>query len=526
MHTTSAEGHKAGPLRRWLLIIAAAALVLAAILLSHRLKPGEAPEWNPLVMGYTVTMLIPAAALIFSAVALFLTSLSRSREAMARRLKRLVAFCASAVLCVVALDLVLSFFPKLQKPFVEAEALWPVGEYSVPDSELGFRTTPDLRVNFRFQPSRFGDILTTNQISRPEQSGEKDIDAEICTDADGFNSAGVPSACDMLAVGDSYTCHTNVPRDKYWPSLVAKEMSASLYNMGVPGYCPPQELIALRKYGMPKKPRVVLWGFFQGNDLTESAQFDDWRKSGTDWGTFTLRRMHLDRPFPYNRPVIRLAMFLAWKSGLATSSLPPLPDYPEPHKLSIGGVERPIVFNRWGFRILCCSREQLQRDLQRKQDPGIQPKLGWLETTESLLEAKKACDAAGVRLIVVYLPATLAVFGDDAIDKFDKEKIFRFAKLQLNELLKKEDGSEITPDEFIAMLKKNHNAIEEEMKDFCSKNGIEMVDTVPALQASLHAGEWPYYSYDTHLNVRGNEVVADTVCKYLKSNPQAPPASP
>ena len=42
-----------------------------------------------------------------------------------------------------------------------------------------------------------------------------------------------------------------------------------MINLGVGGFGPLLELAALTEYLTPLKPPVVLWVFFEGNDLTD-----------------------------------------------------------------------------------------------------------------------------------------------------------------------------------------------------------------------------------------------------------------
>ncbi|RKY26662.1 MAG: hypothetical protein DRP79_04470, partial [Planctomycetota bacterium] len=490
------------------ILMAAAALILPAVFLLHRpLRPDEVPDWNPLVMGYTVVMLFPAAALIACNIILALISLSRTRAAMIRRLGKFIVLAASSAVCLILLDVALSLFPRIQTSFVDKSILWPEGEFNVLEPDLAYKLKPNVREEYTFEPWRFGNHVIDGQLVNPEHTGEEAVDLTLFTDSDGFCNAEVPERCDIVAVGDSYVAQSPVPREKYWSALAAKKLGLSIYNVGVSGYGPQQEAIVLKKYGLPKKPKIVVWGYFQGNDLRDAKHFDEYKKSGKDWVEFNgIEKMS----FPYNRPVVRLMLFLVRALGPAPSGprASPLPQYPEPRVLNAGGLERPISFDRWTFYSLCRSPAQIKEGT------------GWKETEKSLLEAKRLCDGAGARFVVVYLPAKLTVFMEEALQNFDREKIFKFARPGLRELLKKRDGTEIDADEFIGMLKENHNAQYRVLREFCAHNGIELIDTYPKLRESVESGAWPYYSYDTHINVIGEGIIAEVVASRLADNEQ------
>jgi hypothetical protein len=72
----------------------------------------------------------------------------------------------------------------------------------------------------------------------------------------------------IAAVGDSFTNGACVPPDKGFISLIQKKYPATL-NLGAGGNGPLVELAAMDEYAASLKPRVILWCFFEGNDLDD-----------------------------------------------------------------------------------------------------------------------------------------------------------------------------------------------------------------------------------------------------------------
>jgi hypothetical protein len=500
-------------LRLGLILTAAALIALAAFLLHRPLTPQDVEAWNPLVAGYTVVQFFPAAVFILCAATLALISLSRSRDAMRRRLRKFLTASISSAVCLVLLDIILSIFPRLQSAFIDSSLFLPGSDLQVQDKELGYRLKPHINRGGRFDPSRAGNLIAEGQVVNPEATGEESTDVELRTDDAGFCNDAAPAQCDIVATGDSYVAQSPVPREDYWPVIAARQLSMSLYNLGVGGYGPQQELGVLKRYGLPKNPKYVLWGFFEGNDIRDAVNFWEYEKSGVSWLEFNgVSKMK----FPYTRPTVRLMMFLVKALGMTPSgpkstSVP----YPAPLGLKAGGVERPVSFERGAFRTLTLSRGQLMDSA------------GWTETTKALREARESCLAKGAKLIVVFLPDKFSVFADEALARFerDKEEIFAFVKPALSEtILRDASGGKISAEKFVEILRENHAAQLEALKDFCAKEGIEFLDTTPALRESLKAGKWPYYSYDTHVNITGENVIAATVASFIKS--PAPPQVP
>ena len=90
------------------------------------------------------------------------------------------------------------------------------------------------------------------------------------TDRHGFNNPD--EQWDLQAeigmVGDSFAHGSCVPREQNMATLLNTQFG-SVLNLGVGGFGPLLELAALTEYIQPLQPPVVLWMFFEGNDLNE-----------------------------------------------------------------------------------------------------------------------------------------------------------------------------------------------------------------------------------------------------------------
>jgi hypothetical protein len=70
----------------------------------------------------------------------------------------------------------------------------------------------------------------------------------------------------IAALGDSFTAGACVPSNKHFVALIRNHYPATL-NLGMLGQGPLIQLAALKEYLPFVKPQVVLWAFFEGNDL-------------------------------------------------------------------------------------------------------------------------------------------------------------------------------------------------------------------------------------------------------------------
>ena len=74
----------------------------------------------------------------------------------------------------------------------------------------------------------------------------------------------------IVGIGDSFTSGYCLPDSFSFMSLVKKEYPLTI-NLGVTGTGPLHQLAILKEYIASLKPKVVLWNFFEGNDLQELA---------------------------------------------------------------------------------------------------------------------------------------------------------------------------------------------------------------------------------------------------------------
>jgi hypothetical protein len=91
------------------------------------------------------------------------------------------------------------------------------------------------------------------------------------SDRRGFNnpdSVWDLDRAELVAVGDSFAQGHCVSPDRNFVALIRKQYPATL-NLGMAGDGPLLALATLKEFAPPIKPRVVLWCYFEGNDLEE-----------------------------------------------------------------------------------------------------------------------------------------------------------------------------------------------------------------------------------------------------------------
>ncbi len=133
----------------------------------------------------------------------------------------------------------------------------PLGGLFIADPATAYRLKPDVRVPFRFAEG--SPVFSTNNQGLRED-----------------HPIGPPTAghTRLLNIGDSFTFGMGVDAAQAFPQLLdglaldGTQMES--INAGVFGYGTDNEAAWLHTYGWPLQPRLVVVGFFVGNDVKDT----------------------------------------------------------------------------------------------------------------------------------------------------------------------------------------------------------------------------------------------------------------
>lgn len=152
--------------------------------------------------------------------------------------KKRIAFSGLAILLMLCfVEVSLSFLARTS-PRVERLLSSPYAAPIVPDPQLGKRLNPEF-------PGH---------------------------DERGFRNPNAPEQSDIVGLGDSQTYGTGVNPEDTWLNQLGLLVGQTAYNMAVPGYGPAHSLIQLEE-ALVLKPRIILQGFYAGNDLYDAFNF-------------------------------------------------------------------------------------------------------------------------------------------------------------------------------------------------------------------------------------------------------------
>jgi lysophospholipase L1-like esterase len=316
----------------------------------------------------------------------------------------------------------------------------------------------DATVGFRLRPGRQTPGGTINS------AGFRDREFTLSKPAGAYR---------VMACGDSFTFGA-VARDEVYPKVLERRLADAfpgrvieVINAGVPCYNTDQELRHFEKFGAPFEPDLVLLGFFVGNDVNENAETmfmrvvdgelaQEWFKpSALDrW----LARSHLYR-------ILRRRSLSAHRAGVARVG---------PLLASLG----PPPFTD---RYLEVEKERLPVCLAGRPPRRIRD--GWARTEELLREFRDVVRGGGADLLVLLVP-----------DEFQVSAALFKAIIEAKGLQASSYDLDLP---------------QRRLRDFCEREGIDVVDVLPVFRERTERGEVLYVPEDTHWNEAGNRLAAE-----------------
>lgn len=331
----------------------------------------------------------------------------------------------------------------------------------------------------------------------------------------GFRNASVPSAVDIVAIGDSQTYGLSATSHDAWPSQLSRLSGRTVYNMALGGYGPVQYYYLLREKAPALHPALVVVGLYWGNDTAEAfsaAYFMDYWASFRDMGfvavhdsisasRVAMRRAAASAPAT-NRPgtpaaehaTTAVRTWLTYHSVLyrfvfEASPLGEVLRTRVPH-----GVADSLVTDVYvrGSKIHTQLAAPLRRGAVDLEDPQVRE--GVKVTIEAFRRMKAAADSEGVALLVAIIPS--------------KERVYRRFL----------DDTKATPHlGAIEEIAANEHAINERVKAALASMGMDYVDTTPALQEAarttrIYPGNW-----NSHPNAAGYGVIARAIYEHIST---------
>jgi hypothetical protein len=300
-------------------------------------------------------------------------------------------------------------------------------------------------------------------------------------DADGLPNVGRIDAADLVLVGDSFLVYGAQTTPPGFVPTLARGLAATTYSVGVSGTGPPHQLSLLRQLGLARKPRLVVWLFFGGNDLLDTQTVEERRAQGVrTWADLCAGR----RAPAWIVPSLFAELFRSQPREVLAAT-------PQPGWTSLARPDRATWFHPTYLRLLVV-------------DPAlVAASPGWQRSLAILQQAHAEVTATGAKFLLVFVPS--------------KEQVHlpyvREDAKALEALLGLPGGAA----EFFAAARARRDQIERALAAACADAGIPFWSASPALEQLARDGDSGYYAADTHWRARGQLAVAERLLAHLRA---------
>jgi hypothetical protein len=323
----------------------------------------------------------------------------------------------------------------------------------VPDRELLHRRPPNSHFTGTF---RGGQITIPFQIPLSERQLYR---WDVHYDRNGFRNPSDLNRADLVLIGDSFVEAMTVPDSQTTTSLLAGMKHQTVANLGMWGYGPLEELVVLQRYGLPLRPRTVVWMFSESTDVTDISRYHK-----------QIREMDIKgkgggAPSSFIRSAISKL-----RTKIRYASRPS------------GELRAGLVRTAEGRRIKVYFENPPLR-LSRDEISDLD------EVTTVIQTAEKLCAAQGVHFLFVFVPSKFRAF-HNSCEFPAKSECRNWQLTDLPERLQKAVGP-LSPT-------------------------VGFLDLTPDMMSAVKRGDFPYYSDDGHWSPAGNRVAAEKIGRYLE----------
>jgi SGNH hydrolase-like domain, acetyltransferase AlgX len=302
------------------------------------------------------------------------------------------------------------------------------------------------------------------------------------TTAEGFrpNSAGPPY--EIVLIGDSFLAMGEDDASTLSERLRAVSGRAT-FNLSRSWYGPHQYLELLKRYGLALRPKVVLLGFYAGNDIVDIREYHRWRREQR----YYFYVDHAQRPF-----LVRYAIALTDTGAalretltkrLAHQARPetlgaPGEIHPNLGLVQVGAQVVPMVFGEWNPE---GSAEQLLATAE------------WQALYALLTEFHLLCRAEGILPVLLYIPSKSQVYAE-YVTAHSGHRFVQAAARQRR-----------IRTNMVAAITTLAQQIE-----------LPLINLLPSFEQQTEAGRLLYYPFDTHWNGEGIQAAADYIWHALQ----------
>jgi len=351
------------------------------------------------------------------------------------------------------------------------------GTAFVADKELGFRRIPNMHWSGRPASDIEHAYWLPRSLATP---------INFTYDRWGYRNPTEMKQANIVLIGDSYVEGWYVSDEQTVASQLGHRLGQFVANLGVAGYGTMQEFRVLNSDALAKKPKVIAWFFFEGNDLYDDLRFEKILAAAPPEPGETT---------PQSEGLIRRASLdevLAWLNGWKQRSF----------TLNAFRYIRvwsdPIVPNRAPHWALLPREDGSSKRIYFFDYAAVPwtefEESRWEKTKQAFREGIQTARANGASIVLIYVPIKFRVYRD-------------FIKIPRGSPLSHWGVWKSLPQNFM---------------EFCRTASVPCLDLTDRLQQAVREGVDVYAPHDTHWSSEGNAVVAAELEHLLRTPPLDP----
>ncbi|HET9905946.1 MAG TPA: hypothetical protein VFQ23_04880 [Anaerolineales bacterium] len=322
----------------------------------------------------------------------------------------------------------------------------------------------------------------------PLSPDEDEVVAQVqmVTDANGFrNSPEEQATYDIVALGDSFTRASGVAYS--WPQKLAEYAKRDVLNLGDVGFGPQDELKVLQQYGIKKQPQWVIMAYFEGNDLYDSAAYEQ-------ANPFIL--------FRFGKYALNQSIKSWNEKSWGVAPVKVRSNYQYPINIAINNKDLEVAFFSYYFSWLSVDRAVIESSQNFRL------------VSETILQVLELSEAAGARFLLVYVPSKEHVYLPYLNDENILERVFTgVPAVELDEAGFLQFTNERVKPEPTRRHMDDQAGL---LADFAADHMILYLDLTSTFQEEAAAGAELYYRFDTHWNQHGHDLAASLINKYIE----------
>jgi hypothetical protein len=300
------------------------------------------------------------------------------------------------------------------------------------------------------------------------------------TDEFGFrNQPPLPQNVDLVVLGRSYSLGAQVPSP--WPELFANLSGMKVLNLSEPGSTLHVKMDYLRDFGLPRQPQWV---------IIEVSPKMDLQNSQAGVGVLSqqllvpLLQTLLDKPVKEN-----------WRQSSS--------NWIYPIKVNLPGRLKDLV---------CCVHYM---DFFASDGTTIARSQDWFDFQTQMMEIIKLIRSHSAYPVLLYVPSKPDIYFPLATDPSQLSPTL----VGVTPFILGSNGYLVSDRENkadIQMVLRNLHAGSELLARFAREQQIAYIDPTAEMIASVMEGNDPFMVYDSHWNMLGHQIVAQSIESFLQ----------